>query len=86
MNDTGLKQATSTFQQANEGDTVRVILSKSHPIAKIRFANEMEMSGGFVSFKHGVLKIMNTQKKYVMIPAMIISEVHIQKAIAITVP
>ncbi len=81
MNNTGLKEANTVFSHTTPGDRVQVTISHNHPIARIRFGAIKEVIGEFVSFKHGVLKLMDGQKKYVMVPAMIISEVDITKQI-----
>ncbi len=83
MNHTGLKEGVTVFSGANPGDEVQVMLSHSHPIARLRFGTTKEITGGFVSFKHGVLKLLDTQKKYIMVPAMIISEVNISKQVLV---
>ena len=81
------RKTLEAIQNANEGDEVTVHIQNTHPIAKIRFGPEYTASGEFVRFKHGVLKLLDQKKNYVMIPAMIIGEVKITRcAIATTTP
>lgn len=78
------RNAQNAIASANEGDAVTVHISDKHPIAKIRFAPSYQAEGGFVCYKHGVLKLTNAKGGYQMIPGMVITDVKVAAAPTIT--